>query len=198
MRRGIAHSTLAALACAAGLADVPAQGQTAPASGSAASAAAASPSLAQTSGLPVPRFVSLKSDKVFIRQGPGTDHKVIWVYRRAGLPVEVLQEFDAWRQVRDSEGTLGWVLQTLVSGRRTALVLPWDLKAAETKGSAVPQTALLSDEKDNAKPVAIIEAGVIANIRTCNGRWCNVSVGDFRGYIQQKKLWGVYDGETVK
>ena len=156
------------------------------------------PSLAQTSGLPVPRFVSLKSDRVHIRQGPGTDHKVLWVYQRAGLPVEVVQEFEAWRQVRDAEGVLGWVLHTLVSGRRTALVLPWELKPAEARGAAPPQTALLADEKDNANPVAIIEAGVIANIRTCNGRWCYVSIGEFRGYIQQKKLWGVYDGEAVK
>ena len=190
MRRRSAHWSIAALVWAAGLALAPAWGQTVPASGA--------PAGAQTSGLPVPRFVSLKSDKVFIRQGPGTDHKVLWVYQRAGLPVEVVQEFEAWRQVRDAEGALGWVLQTLVSGRRTALVLPWELKSAEAKGVAAPQTALLADDKDNAKPVAIIEAGVIANIRTCNGRWCYVSVGDFRGYIQQKKLWGVYEGETVK
>ncbi len=193
MRWRSAHWSVVALVWAAGLASAPAYGQTAAASGP-----AALPSPAQTSGLAVPRFVSLKSDKVHIRQGPGTDHKVLWVYQRAGLPVEVVQEFEAWRQVRDAEGALGWVLQTLVSGRRTALVLPWELKSAETKGAAAPQTALLADEKDNAKPVAFIEAGVIANIRTCNGRWCYVSVGDFRGYIQQKKLWGVYEGETVK
>ena len=162
------------------------------------SAATPSPSQAQTSGLALPRFVSLKSDKVYIRQGPGTDHKVLWVYRRAGLPVEVLQEFEVWRQVRDAEGSLGWVLQTLISGRRTALVLPWEQKAAESKAAAIPQTALLADEKDNARPIAYIEAGVIANVRSCSGKWCHVSVGDFRGYIQQKKLWGVYEGEIVK
>ena len=154
---------------------------------------ASSPSLAVTSGLPVPRYVSLKSDKVHIRQGPGTDHKVLWVYRRAGLPVEVIKEFEGWRQVRDSEGATGWVIQTLVSGRRTALILPWELKAA-----APPQIALLDDDKASAKPVAIVEAGVIANIRSCDGKWCYVSVGDFRGYVEQKKLWGIYDGEIVK
>ena len=181
----------------------PARGQSVPNTavatlGASANAAAASPLPAQTSGLPVPRFVSLKSDRVHIRQGPGTDHKVLWVFRRAGLPVEVLQEFETWRQVRDADGTLGWVLQTLVSGRRTALVLPWEQKAAESKGAAVPQTALLADEKESAKPVAFVEAGVIANIRSCTGKWCYVSVGDYRGYIQQKKLWGVYEGEAVK
>lgn len=163
-----------------------------------ANPAVSAPSPAQGSGLPVPRFVSLKSDRVHVRQGPSTDHKVLWVYQRAGLPVEVLQEFEGWRQVRDADGVVGWVLQTLISGRRTGLVLPWDHKAAEQKNAVVPQTPLLADDKDNARPIASIEAGVIANIRTCNGRWCYVSVGDFRGYIQQKKLWGVYEGEAVK
>ena len=145
------------------------------------------------SGLPVPRFVSLKSDRVHIRQGPGTDHKVLWVYRRAGLPVEIIKEFEGWRQVRDAEGATGWVLQSLVSGRRTSLILPWEAKA-----EPLPQIALLTDAKAAAKPVVVVEAGVIAGIRTCDGRWCYVSVNDFRGYIEQKKLWGVYEGEVVK
>lgn len=146
------------------------------------------------SGLPVPRFVSLKADRVHSRQGPGTDYKVLWVYRRAGLPLEVIREFEGWRQVRDSEGAEGWVLQSLVSGRRTALVMPWEIKA----GSAVPKIKLLSDDREGAAPVAIIEAGVITNIRSCDTRWCYVSVGDYRGYIEQKRLWGVYPGEIIR
>lgn len=146
-----------------------------------------------TSGLPVPRFVSLKADRVHSRQGPGTDHKVLWVYRRAGLPVEVVREFEGWRQVRDSEGAEGWVLQSLVSGRRTALVMPWEIK-----GGRAPKVELLSDDRLGAQPVAILEAGVIANIKSCDAQWCRVSVGDYRGYIEQKKLWGVYPGEIVR
>ena len=146
------------------------------------------------SGLPVPRFVSLKSDRVNLRSGPGTDYPTSWVFRRAGMPVEVVKEFESWRQVRDSEGATGWVLGTMLSGRRTALVLPWEVKA----GQAAPEVALKGADRGDARPVAMVEAGVIANIRSCTGRWCYVSVGDFRGYIQQKKLFGVYDGETVK
>lgn len=146
-----------------------------------------------SSGLPIPRFVSLKSDRVHVRQGPGTDHKVLWVYRRAGLPLEVIQEFEGWRQVRDSEGATGWVLQSLISGRRTALVMPWEAKATPP-----PQITLLSDDRQNAKPVAVVEAGVIANVRSCTGHWCYVSIGSFLGYIEQKKLWGVYEGVPVK
>lgn len=145
------------------------------------------------SGLPLPRFVSLKSDRVHARQGPSLEHKVLWVYTRAGLPLEVIKEFDGWRQVRDSDGAEGWILQSLVSGRRTALILPW-----ETKGGKAPKINLLSNDAAGAQPVAIVEAGVIANIRSCDTKWCHVSVGDYRGYIEQNKLWGVYPGEPVK
>jgi SH3-like domain-containing protein len=145
------------------------------------------------SGLPVPRFVSLKSDRVHSRQGPGTEYKVLWVYRRAGLPLEVIREYDGWRQVRDSEGAEGWVVQSLVSGRRTALVMPWELK-----GGKVPKVKLLSDDRESSAPVAILEAGVITNIRSCDSKWCYVSVGDYRGYIEQKRLWGVYPGEIIR
>ena len=151
------------------------------------------PQVIAGSGLPVPRFVSLKADRVHSRQGPGTDHKVLWVYRRAGLPVEVIREFEGWRQVRDSEGAEGWVLQALVSGRRTALVTPWEMKS----GTA-PKIELLSDDKPGSAPVAMLEAGVIANIKSCDTRWCYVSIGTYRGYIEQKQLWGVYPGETVR
>jgi SH3-like domain-containing protein len=151
------------------------------------------PSAAQPSGLPVPRFVSLKSDRVHVRQGPGTDHKVLWVYRRAGLPVEVIREFDGWRQIRDAEGVTGWVLQSLVSGRRTALILPWEMKAAQP-----PQLTLRDDDRDTAAAVAVVEAGVMANVRSCDGSWCYVSVGDYRGYIEQKTLWGVYPDEKFR
>jgi SH3-like domain-containing protein len=157
--------------------------------------AQSSPGAPQGSGLPVPRFVSLKSDKVHIRQGPGTDYKVLWVFTRAGLPVEVISEFEGWRQVRDSEGTTGWVLQGLVSGRRTAVVLPWEAKPAGGKATQVP---LRSDDREGAGAVAMAEAGVIANVRSCDGSWCYVSIADFRGYIEQKKLWGVYEGEVLK
>jgi len=77
------------------------------------------------SALPLPRFVSLKSDKVNVRKGPSTDQAIVWVFSRAGLPVEVIAESDNWRRVRDSEGADGWVFHSLLSARRTALVTPW-------------------------------------------------------------------------
>lgn len=147
------------------------------------------------SGQPLPRFVSLKSDRVNMRTGPGTEYPMQWVYRRAGLPMEVIREFEAWRQVRDSEGATGWVLASLLSSRRTALVEPWLVKAESPEP---PLVALKDDDRENAGNVARVEAGVIANLRTCDGRWCTVTIGAFRGFLQQSKLWGVYKGETVR
>ena len=146
------------------------------------------------SGLPVPRYVSLKSDRVNMRKGPGTDDPTAWVYHRAGLPLEVIKEFEGWRQVRDADGAAGWVLQSFLSGRRTALVLPWEIKP----GTPAPKVELRRDDSVRARAVAMVEAGVIANLTACDGRWCRVSIDKFQGYIEQKKLWGVYEGEVIK
>lgn len=146
------------------------------------------------SGLPLPRYVSLKSDRVNLRTGPGTDYPTAWVYRRAGLPLEVIKEFEGWRQVRDSDGASGWVLQSFLSGRRTALVLPWEVKPDQP----VPQVTIYRSDSDSSRTVVKVEAGVIANIHSCDGRWCHVSIDQYRGYLEQKKLWGIYENEMVK
>jgi SH3-like domain-containing protein len=145
------------------------------------------------SGLAVPRYVSLKSSRVNMRKGPGTDYPTVWVYRRAGMPIEVIKEFEGWHQIRDADGATGWVLQSLLSGRRTALVLPWEIK----EGTKAPQVALRSDDHEKARPVAMVEAGVIVNVSSCDGRWCRVNIDQFHGYIEQKKLWGVYENERI-
>jgi SH3-like domain-containing protein len=154
---------------------------------------AAKPDGGGTSGktaLPVPRFVSLKSDKVNVRRGPSTDQAIVWVFSRAGLPVEIIAESENWRRVRDSEGADGWVFHSMLSARRTALVAPW------TKGEkSVP---LYDSRSTSARAVAALQAGVLGNILSCDGEWCNVSVDDYSGYVQQDKLWGVYRGEEVK
>jgi SH3-like domain-containing protein len=140
--------------------------------------------------LPVPRFVSLKSDKVNVRKGPSTDQAIVWVFSRAGLPVEVIAESDNWRRVRDSEGADGWVFHSLLSARRTVLVTPWSKNE-----ESVP---LFSSNSTGSRPVATLQAGVLGNITACDGEWCELSVDDYSGYVQQDKLWGVYRGEEVK
>lgn len=161
----------------------------------AAMAGGAAAPLAQKSetGLPLPRFASLKADRVNLRAGPGTEYPTSWVYRRAGLPLEILSELEGWRQVRDAEGATGWIVHSLLSGRRTALVTPWDTKP----GQPAPRVPVRTRESETARPVAIVEAGVIANVHRCDGRWCNVTIDRFRGYMLQKQLWGVYENEVL-
>ncbi|MDR3495954.1 MAG: SH3 domain-containing protein [Ancalomicrobiaceae bacterium] len=142
----------------------------------------------RTSGLPLPRFVSLKSSPVNVRQGPSMDHDIAWKFLKAGIPVEVTQEFDIWYRIRDAEGQEGWVQKTLVSGKRTAVISPWD------KG---PPLALYDRASGNTR-VALIEHDVIVDVSTCDGKWCRIVAAGTRGWIEQDKLWGVYPGEKVE
>lgn len=140
------------------------------------------------SGLPLPRFVSLKAEKVNVRRGPSSDRQVAWVFQRKGLPVEITAESDNWRRIRDSEGEEGWILQNMLSGKRTALFAPWK------KGETIP---LYSDEGLKGGLIARVEAGVVGEVESCSGTWCRVSAGHYEGYVEQNALWGVYPGETV-
>jgi SH3-like domain-containing protein len=141
-------------------------------------------------GLPVPRYVSLKTDRVNLREGPSKEHRTRWVYQRAGLPVEIIAEFETWRRVRDADGAEGWVLHSLLSGRRTALVAPW----SKVKDETFP---LRATADENGKELAKMQPGVIANVANCTGAWCKVSIGKVEGYVRQDRLWGVYPNEKV-
>ena len=140
----------------------------------------------QSTGLPIPRYVSLKSDRVNLREGPSKDHRTSWVFQRAGLPVEITAEFENWRRIRDSEGTEGWVLQSLLSGRRTALVAPWK------RGEVFP---IYAKPADDAAVAAKLQSGVQGAIRKCDGSWCRISGEGYDGFVQQSLLWGVYPGD---
>lgn len=143
---------------------------------------------ATTSGLPVPRYVSLKSDHVNVRAGPTKDQDVTWIYTRSGLPVEITAEFENWRRVRDSEGAEGWVYHSLLSGRRTAVV------TMKKKDDLAP----IYDRADAASGVAAkLQAGVVATVKRCNDGWCRIAGNGFDGWIEQQRLWGVYADEKV-
>ena len=143
------------------------------------------------SGLPLPRFVSLKSGRVNSRIGPGVNYPVDWLYLKPGLPMEIIQEYDNWRRVRDADGSEGWINQSLLSGKRTAIAAPWQ------RGKDM-RINLYSDPDTAARTVAIIEPGAIGTIRTCNGAWCQMTFEDHTGWISQTLVWGAYPGETLK
>lgn len=140
------------------------------------------------SGLPVPRFVSLKSNRVNVRVGPGEDYRISWVFVKPGLPIEVVQEYDNWRRIRDSDGSTGWVFQSLLSGKRNAIVAPW--------GDGDPRPIRRSATAD-AAVVAYLEPGVMGKVERCENGWCRISGGGFKGWIDREQLWGVYPDEDI-
>ncbi|OLP59066.1 hypothetical protein BJF93_03850 [Xaviernesmea oryzae] len=145
------------------------------------------------SGLPLPRFVSLKSRSVNLRVGPSLDYAVSWRYLKPGIPVEIIQEYENWRRIRDAEGTEGWVNQALLSGERTALTAPW----MRGKGSGV-FVNMRREAASGAGIVARLEPGVIVHVRECNGDWCRAETQGVGGWIAQSELWGAYPGEAFK
>jgi SH3-like domain-containing protein len=141
----------------------------------------------KVTGLPLPRFVSLKSGDVNARRGPGLEYDIAYNFVHAGLPVEITQEFDTWRKIRDSEGAEGWVYHSLLSGKRTALVAPW-----ETGGTFAAHVS----ENTGAPVAAYFQPKAIVEVEKCTGSWCEVSAAGYDGWIEQDRLWGVYPGET--
>ncbi|MBB6304501.1 SH3 domain-containing protein [Rhizobium leucaenae] len=141
-------------------------------------------------GLPIPRFVSLKAYKARMRVGPSTIYPTKWIYMKPGLPLEIIDEYGHWRQVRDDAGTTGWMHSALLSGLRTAVVGPWLKANAMLRGS--PETT--------ATLIAELQPGVLLSLRSCTGTWCSVSVQKHSasGYIRQNMLWGAYPGEMFR
>jgi SH3-like domain-containing protein len=141
------------------------------------------------SGLPLPRFVSLKANKVNVRKGPSSEHGVAWVYQQKGLPVEIIAESDNWRKVRDADGTEGWILQSMLAGKRHAVVAHW----AKDK-----HVFLMAGSSQQSGVVAQLAPGALTKVQSCDGDWCYLTTIDYEGYAKQTDLWGVYPGERVE
>lgn len=147
----------------------------------------------RVTGFPLPRYVSIKAAQARMRVGPSTDYPTRWIYEAKGLPMEIIEEYGAWRQVRDSDGTTGWMSAVLLSGTRTGLVAPW----RSGKDSLVP---LRNGPGSTYRVVARLQPRVRLTILSCDTHWCKVSVqkAGLAGYLRQGLVWGVYPDETVK
>jgi len=138
------------------------------------------------SGLPLPRYVSLRSDTVYVRAGPGMRYPVKWIYQRRAYPLEVVQEFDTWRKIKDIDGDEGWVHQSLLSGNRHVLI------------EAKTPITMYKKPEDSARAIAQMENGVVAKLNECEDNWCNVSASGYKGWVLKTSLWGVYEHEESK
>ena len=136
------------------------------------------------SGNPLPRFISLAAAKAYMRTGPGLQYPVIWVYQRANLPLEVIEEHGAWRQVRDHEGVVGWMHVRLLSGKRSAMIIGAGRR--------------LFKEPDPLSPVRLTtDSGVIGDVIECKGPWCLLEIEGTRAWLERRFLWGVYADEDI-
>ena len=139
----------------------------------------------RSTGLPLPRFVSLAAERVNVRFGPGKQYPVNWMFARQGLPVEIIEEFDTWRKIRDHDGEEGWVHSSLLSSRRTIMVI------GEVR-------SLRRTPSTDAREVLRAEPGVIGDLFDCEETWCRVEIEGRRGWLQRSEFWGTRPGEIVR
>jgi len=152
----------------------------------AAGAMAAAPERQTPSGMPVPRYVSLKFDKVNARAGPGDDYRLLWVYRVRGLPLQVVAETAEWRRVCDPEGALAWVHKRTTDGRRM------------TMNTQTASVTLLQKPKDGAKPAAYLNPRALAALDRCRKGWCRVRADHASGWVRDTNLWGATDAPQCR
>jgi SH3-like domain-containing protein len=131
-------------------------------------------------------YASLRSDKVFLREGPTFKHPVLFVYRRRDYPVEVLASYETWRRVRDADGTVGWMSATMLSDVRTVLIVG--------KGHA----PLLAAPYAAAPKRAEAEPGVVAKLKACKPQFCEIAASGLTGWIDRSRIWGVGAGEVFE
>lgn len=135
------------------------------------------------SGLPIPRFVSLKFQEVNLRSGPGRRYPIRWVYNRKSLPVEVIEEFGHWRKVRDAEGDEGWAHKSQLSGTRMAI-----FKA---------DSVLRRYPEAGAPPMIKVQKNVIGQLLECDINWCEVQIESYKSWTEKSAIWGVYAREVL-
>ncbi len=137
------------------------------------------------SGLPVPRFVSLKFNKANLRAGPGSEYPVLWQYRQAGLPLLVDAEFGVWRKVRDADGTTGWMHGAGLSLRRMAFI---------HNGMA----KIYQQDNSESGVVAVAEKNALLELQSCPKSWCRVTTDTVKGWMKRSAIWGVLNDEVLK
>jgi SH3-like domain-containing protein len=145
--------------------------------------AGAAPALAQEKQPPY--WASIASGQAMTRTGPGKNYPGVWLYQRRDLPVRVVKKYDTWRLIQDPDGAQGWMLVTLLSDRRTAIVKPGDPRRVRV------------DPSDNAKVHYLAEHGVVGRVSKCHDGWCRIEIGNREGYIRTSDIWGVGEGEVV-
>lgn len=143
------------------------------------------PTRGAVTNLPLPRFVSLKTDEGNARRGPGLTHRIDWLFTKTGMPLKITAEHEHWRRVEDSEGFGGWVHYSLLSGVRSVLI----------KGEMVDFHVA---PRPDASLAFRAEGGVIGRVIKCDGTWCRINIDGQKGWVPMAALWGVVEGELIE
>jgi len=130
------------------------------------------------------RYASIRRDQAFLREGPSYAHKVLWVYKRKNYPVMIIGTFDAWRRVKDVDGTVGWMHHTQLSDARTVVFIGFT------------KSLVREDAKPTARIVAYVEPGVVAKLKACKLAVCEVETSGVEGWVNKKNIWGVEFSEV--
>jgi SH3-like domain-containing protein len=133
-----------------------------------------------------PYWASIAAGQALTHTGPGRNYPNVWLYQRRDLPVRVIKKYETWRLIQDPDGAQGWMLVSLLSDRRTAMVKPGDPRP------------IRADASDGGKVRYMAEPGVVGRISKCRGDgWCRIEIGNKQGYVRTSDLWGVADNEVI-
>lgn len=153
----------------------------------------------KVSGLPVPRFVSLKSSETNLRKGPNVRYPIVWTYKKRGYPLEVIAEFENWRKLKDHDGQEGWVHVNLINGSRHFIIM--NNKYVENLpeySKRKNELVLFRYPDEHSFPMVRAEIGVVGSIKSCEPDWCKVKVTDISGWVRKENIWGVYPEEVIE
>ena len=145
--------------------------------------AVAGPAVAQEKTPPY--WASIASGEAMMRTGPAKTYPGIWLYKRRDLPVRVLKVFPNWRLIEDPDGAKGWMLVTLLSDRRTAIVKPGAARSLHERPDAGSRVSFK------------VEPGVVGHLDRCGDGWCELTVGKQAGFVRFDDIWGINPGETI-
>ncbi len=131
-----------------------------------------------------PYFLSLRFNETYMRSGPGRQYPALWVYRRLGMPIEIIGHFDDWRKVRDFQGDVGWMLSNQLQRRRAVIVL-------------LPEVGLYKEPDTKSVKIARLGKEVVARVQRCDHEWCRLLIDRHEGWTRRGGLWGLAEEETL-
>ena len=122
-------------------------------------------------------FLTLKYNKVNLRQGPSKDYPIKIFYKKKYLPVLVFDKSDNFRKIKDHENNTGWIHVSQLS-RKKAVIVDSD------------QIVMFKNSTIFSKPLVLLEKGRLCLILKCNDDWCKVKSDKYSGWVKKENLWG--------